>query len=114
HERNIDAVIRAGADLVLTYAALGAEAITAVLKQRELILLGAGFDLFRLKLPDSLAGKNLARSDIGAKTGATIIAIQTPETFIPNPAGDIELRADMELIALASAEQREALLKIFG
>ncbi|HUP20640.1 MAG TPA: NAD-binding protein, partial [Gemmatimonadota bacterium] len=48
HERNIDAVIRAGADLVLTYAALGAEAITAVLKQRELILLGAGFDLFRI------------------------------------------------------------------
>ena len=44
HERNIAAVIRAGADLVLSYASLGAEAITAVLKQRELVMLGGHLD----------------------------------------------------------------------
>lgn len=114
HERNIAAVIRAGADLVLSYAALGAEAITALLKQRELVLLGAGFDLFRIRVPPSLTGRTLARSEIGARTGASIIAVQAPESFIPNPSGDLLLEADMELIAVANAEQRESFLRHFA
>ncbi|MBW3553110.1 MAG: NAD-binding protein [Gemmatimonadetes bacterium] len=114
HERNIAAVVRAGADLVLSYAALGAEAITAILKERELVLLGAGFELFRIQVPPSLVGRSLGRSEIGARTGASIIAIQAPDRFIANPAADLELRADMELIAVANAEQREALLAQFS
>ncbi|HSH44833.1 MAG TPA: NAD-binding protein [Longimicrobiales bacterium] len=114
HERNIEAVIRAGADLVLTYAALGAEAITAVLKQRELVLLGAGIDLFRIPVPESLHGHTLAESGIGARTGASVIAIQSNGRFIPNPRGATQLMEEMELIALASAEQREDFLREFA
>ncbi|HUG40351.1 MAG TPA: NAD-binding protein [Longimicrobiales bacterium] len=114
HERNIAAVIRAGADLVLSYAALGAEAITAILKQRELVLLGAGFDLFRVNVPATLVGLTLGESEIGARTGASIIAIQTPDDFLPNPAADLRLEADMELIAVANADQREAFQRHFS
>lgn len=114
HERNIEAVIRAGADLVLTYAALGAEAITAVLEERELVLLGAGIDLFRIPVPPSLHGRTLAESGIGARTGASVIAVQANGRFVPNPPGSIGLTTAMELIALASAEQREAFLKEFA
>ena len=114
HERNIAAVIRAGADLVLSYAGLGAEAITAILKERELVFLGAGFDLFRVRVPKAMADTTLERSGIGARTGASIIAVQTPDAFLPNPSASLRLRPDMELIAVANSEQREALLELLG
>jgi Trk K+ transport system NAD-binding subunit len=75
HERNLESIHRAGADLVLSYGSLAVESITAVLQDRELVLLGEGIEFYTLPLSSALAGKTLADSEVGARTGLNVIAI---------------------------------------
>ena len=49
-ERNIEAIYRAGADFVLSYASLGREFITAYLLGREPVLVGEGADFFSVEV----------------------------------------------------------------
>lgn len=78
-ERNIDAIHRAGADYVLGYASLGCEYVMARISGREPVMVGEGADLVTLDLPKSLAGKTLAESEIGKKTGLVVIGIKAKE-----------------------------------
>ncbi len=60
HERNIEAIHRAGADFVLSYSSLGAESVMSLLQHRESVIMGEGFDLFYIPVPAILAGQTLA------------------------------------------------------
>ena len=85
HERNLEAIHRAGADLVLTYASLGTEAILSILQGKELIMLGEGVDLFSMALPPNhYHGKTLVETGIGERTGLNVIAIQHNGTVDSN------------------------------
>ncbi len=114
HERNLEAIHRAGADFVLSYASLGAESIFSILQERELIMLGEGFDLFVVKVPQSLAGKSLGKTNIGSETGLTVIAIQKAGDVVTNPPADAVLDLDSELLMIGSSEQRNEFALRFG
>jgi len=114
HERNLEAIHRAGADFVLSYAAIGAESIISYLQERELIVLGEGIDLFVVKVPKSLAGKSLGETHIGSGIGLTVIAIQKDENIITNPPAGAILNLNSELLMVGSAEQRDAFISRFG
>ena len=75
-ERNIDAIHRAGADFVLSYATLAVNAVASVIHGRALTVLGEGIDLFPFKVTTSLNGLSLAETGIGAKTGMSVVAIR--------------------------------------
>lgn len=79
HERNVEAIYRAGADYVMSYALLGRETIFSLLTGRAPILLEEGFDLFITPAPDSPVGKTLAESQIGERTGLIVIALEEGE-----------------------------------
>ncbi|MEX0326205.1 MAG: TrkA family potassium uptake protein [Puniceicoccaceae bacterium] len=112
-ERNIEAIYRAGADFVLSYASLGREFITAYLLGREPVLVGEGADFFSVDVPSSLQGMTLADSGIGAQTGLVVIAIEDGETTITNPKADTTLAATARLLMLGTNEQRERFGEIF-
>jgi Trk K+ transport system NAD-binding subunit len=114
HERNLEAIHRAGADFVLSYASLGVESIFSILQDRELIVLGEGIDLFLVKVPKSLAGKSLGETNIGAETGLNVIAIQKSGNVITNPPAKVVLAPESELLMIGSAEQRDAFAARFG
>jgi Trk K+ transport system NAD-binding subunit len=114
HERNLEAIHRAGADFVLSYATLGAESIFSILQERDLIMLGEGIDLFVVKVPQSLAGKSLGLTKIGAETGLTVIAIQKNGDVITNPPANAVLDLGSELLMIGSSEQRDAFILRFG
>ena len=42
HERNVEAIHRAGADFVLSYASLGVQTVYSIVQGRELVVLGWG------------------------------------------------------------------------
>ncbi len=113
HERNLEAIHRAGADFVLSYASLGAESIISILQDRELVMLGEGVEMFLVKVPKSLAGKTLGRSEIGARTGLNVIAIQKEGSTITNPSADMMFDAQSELLMIGNAEQREEFNAVF-
>jgi voltage-gated potassium channel len=113
HERNLEAVHRAGADYVLSYASLGAESALAVLQGGSLMMLGAGMDLFQIGVPESLVGKSLAETELGARTGMNVIAVQTQGELVTNPPATLELPADGELLMLGTGDQRLEFVRRF-
>lgn len=113
HQRNVEAVHRAGADLVLGYDSLGVESALSILERRELLVLGGGLDLFRVPLPDSLAGMSLAEGGIGARTGLTVVAVEAGGRLVTNPRPSTVLRPGSELLMLGTSEQCDRFAEAF-
>ncbi|PKN64043.1 MAG: potassium transporter TrkA [Deltaproteobacteria bacterium HGW-Deltaproteobacteria-15] len=107
HERNIEAIHRAGADFVLSFASLGAESVLSILQNRELAVMGEGIEMFHVRVPESIAGKTLGESEIGLRTGLNVIAVQKGGETITNPQGALVLAAESELIMIGDTAQRE-------
>ncbi len=114
HERNLDAIYRAGADFVLSYATLGLDVIMSILSGRDLIVLGEGVDLIGRPTPRSLQGKTLAESGIGARTGLNVIAIKSGGVTQTAPRGDTALVPDSELVMIGTSDQSAAFSEYFG
>ena len=113
HERNIEAIHRAGADFVLGSASLGTEATFSILKGRALIVLGEGVDLFSEPVPQTLDGKTLAESKIGAQTGLNVIAVRQNGEIITSPPPSTPLKPGAELLMFGDADQRRQFVELF-
>ncbi len=113
HGRNLEAIHRAGADFVLSYSSLGVESVVSAVHGRELMMLGAGVELFHVDVPQRLSGKSLAESDIGARTGLNVIALQRDGTVVCNPPSSVSLPADGELLMIGTQEQRLEFMRLF-
>ncbi len=113
HERNLEAIHRAGADFVLSYASLGVEQVFSLLQGRELGVLGEGVELFAASLPRTLVGLTLVDSEIGARTGLNVIGIQHNGHIMTSPPQATTLMRGSELIMLGSTPQRQAFTEAF-
>lgn len=114
HERNLEAVHRAGADFVLSYSSLGAETVFSTLQGRSLMMFGAGIELFQTVVPESLVGKSLQECAIGETCGVNVIAVQQGGEIITNPAPAMPLPVGCELLMLGTHEQRQAFMKAYS
>ena len=110
-EQNVEALYRAGADFVLSYATLGAQAILALLDGREMVVIGEGTDFFRIPVPAALHGKTLAGSEIGTKSGLNVVAVDSPAGMVTNPPPDTRLEPDSHLVAIGTMDQRSTFAK---
>ncbi|HVS01151.1 MAG TPA: NAD-binding protein [Thermoanaerobaculia bacterium] len=113
HERNVEAIHRAGADFALSYASLGVETIFSLLRGRELVLLGEGVEFYALDIPAKLAGRSLADSDLGNRTGLNVIGFESAAGVVANPPPDRPLPDSGKLLALGIREQRERFGELF-
>jgi Trk K+ transport system NAD-binding subunit len=113
HERNVEAIRRAGADFVLSYATLGVQTVLSLVNQRELVVLGEDVNLFYMQVPSSLCGETLSDADIGARCGLNVIAVQENGRLTTNPPPDTTLPEGAELVALGTADQRERFAATF-
>lgn len=114
HERNLDAIHRAGADSVLSYGTLGTQTLLSLIRGRDTVIVGEGVDIFVQKVPESLIGKDLGESAIGARTGLNVIAAQSAAGFATNPGAGTILDAGAELVMLGTAEQRAEFNRLFS
>lgn len=114
HERNVEAIRRAGADFVLSYATLGVQTVLSIIHERELIVLGEDVNLFYMPVPSSLCDKSLSGADIGARCGLNVIAVKEGGQLTTNPMPDTKLPAGAELVALGTADQREVFSEIYS
>lgn len=114
HQRNVASMQRAGADLTLSYARLGVEAVLAALQQRDLVFLGEGVELVTAKVPAALAGKSLAQAGIGARFALNVIAVDTGDGGQLTPAGPATvLPVGGEVFMLGSAAAYRAFREAF-
>jgi voltage-gated potassium channel len=114
HERNLEAIHRAGADFVLSYTTLGIEAVMSLLRGHPPVLLGEGVELFALPVPASLAGRRLQESDIGSRTGLSVVALRRGDALTTPLTADTVLPKGADLVMLGSDTQRTAFTKAFG
>ncbi|NLA41940.1 MAG: potassium channel protein [Smithella sp.] len=112
-ERNVSTLHRAGADFVMSYASLGANAIYNFLMNEETMLLAEGLNFFHLPAPTSLIGKALALSGIREKTGCTVVAIQHRGETIINPDPAYAIGKDDELILIGTYDAEISFLSKF-
>lgn len=113
HRRNLEALHRAGADFVLSYVTLGAEAVYSAIKNKRLVVLGEGVDLFTRDVPPNLQGQTLGNSEIGALTGLNVVALEREDTFVTTLNADTTLPADGRLIMVGTDEQAAAFVERF-
>jgi Trk K+ transport system NAD-binding subunit len=114
HERNLEAIHRAGADFVLSYTTLGIEAVMSVLRGYPPVLLGEGVELHSVRVPPSLAGRPLGDSGIGSRTGLSVIALERTGEIVAPLSSETVLTEGAELIMLGSHDQRVAFAETFG
>jgi Trk K+ transport system NAD-binding subunit len=107
-DRNIAKLHKAGADLVMSSASLGANTILNLLKPDDVLMLAEGLNVFRSYVNATLAGKTLADSRIRVLTGCSVIAINRDRQLINNPDPQVRLAVGDELIMIGTddAEKR--------
>lgn len=107
-ERNVHSLHRAGADFVMSYASMGANAMYNIYEDNEIIMIAEGLNVFSLKTPKKIAGKSLIEADVRHKTGCNVIAYSIGETEVinPDPHQIIPENSDLILIGETEAEQK--------
>lgn len=110
YSRNLEAVHRAGADFVLSYAPIGAETVLSLIQGRDSVILGEDVDFLTIRLPSKLAGKTLGESRIGSRSGLIVLAVEQNGETIVNPGPDCVFQANCKLKVLGTGDQ----LRTFG
>lgn len=111
HERNVEAVLRAGADFVLSYATLGVNSVMSILHGNDLVVLGEGVSLFQVPVPpkSELIGRTIAESQIGARTGLAVIAVERDGEVDTEVGPHTRIDHGATLLTVGTTEQRKQL-----
>lgn len=113
NERSVSKLHMAGADLVLSYASMGANKIINILKTDEISMFTEGLNVFSGQMPKSLVGKNLMESSVREKTGCSVIAMRSDAGLVVGPDPSIPMRAKDELILIGTTDSEQKFLELF-
>jgi len=113
-ERNVTTLHRAGADMVMSYASMGASTILDVLRPNQLLLLEEGLEVFRARVHPLLGDLSLRDSRIRELTGCNVIAVNSDGRVSLNPDPSVRLRAGDELILIGTSEAEESFVRRYS
>ena len=109
---NISKLHRAGADLVMSHASMGANTILNLLKPDKVLMFAEGLNIFRAPVHSSLAGKSLAESQIRKQTGCSVIAIGKNNKMDINPEPSTLLKEHDEMVLIGTSDAEKRLMDI--
>jgi voltage-gated potassium channel len=114
HERNVPTLHRAGADFVLSYAWMGANAVFNYLQRADVLMLAEGLHVCETRVPASLEGQTLAEAGIPAATGAGVVALGSGEDLKINPPASETLHTGQSIILICTPESEQKLVERYG
>ena len=114
HDRNLPSIQRAGADLTLSYSALGVESILGILHDRPPVILGQGIGFHDLPCPPDLEGRTLVESRIGERTGLIVMGLEVEGRLVTDLRAATVLVPGCTLLTIGSDEQLEAFREAYG
>jgi len=112
-ERNVHSLHRAGADFVMSYASMGANAMFNIYEENEVIMIAEGLNVFSLKTPKKIAGKSLIDADIRHKTGCNVVAYSNNGKQVVNPDPNEVIPENSDLILIGETEAEQKFIKEF-
>lgn len=110
-QRNVNTLHRAGADFVLSYATMGANAIFNILERNDIIIIAEGLNVFTVQTPPRLVGRRLIDSGIRQETGCNVLSVLRDEEQIINPEPDIVLPDESELVLIGTTEDEKRFME---
>jgi voltage-gated potassium channel len=113
-ERNVATLHRAGADFVMSYASMGANAVYNVLEKGDVVMLAEGLDVFRHPVPRALVGRTLATTGIREATECSVVALEVEGAAVNNPPPETVLPAGAELILIGTTDAERRFVQTFG
>ncbi len=113
NERSVSKLHMAGADLVMSYASMGANQIINILKTDEISMFTEGLNIFSRPMPESLIGKNLIQSNIRETSGCSVVALKTAGKLEVGPDPSLPLSGKDELILIGTTESEQKFLELF-
>ena len=111
-ERNVPKLHTAGADLVMSYASLGAATIYQILQPHGISLFAEGLTVLSIQAGPQFGGKTIMESTIRERTGCSIIAIKRSDQMIISPTPDTTLDDNDELIIIGTVENEKLILNL--
>lgn len=112
-ERNVAALHRAGSDIVMSYASMGANALFNLLQRSDLLMVAEGLDVFKVRVPKDLAGKTLAEANFRERTSCSVIGIDTEHKTTTNPDPDTVLPEEGEIVLIGTPAGETEFLKLY-
>jgi voltage-gated potassium channel len=94
----------------MSYSSLGATAIFNFLRNEDTLMLAEGLNVFRMRAPRKVVGKNLAQSKIRAMTECSVVAIKVNGIMSVNPDPQAPIPENAELVMIGSYEGEEKFL----
>lgn len=113
NERSVSKLHMAGADLVMSFASMGANSIINILKNDEISMFTEGLNIFSCPMPRSLVGGNLIDSNIRETTGCSVIALKSLQGLVVGPDPSMPLRLEDEIILIGSTESEQHFLELY-
>ncbi|CAN5754572.1 potassium channel protein [soil metagenome] len=113
-ERNVSTLHRAGADFVMSYAGMGANAIFNILERDDVVMLAEGLDVFRFPAPPALVGRPLKESRIRETTECSVVAFELDGKTVINPHADEPIPAGSELILIGTTAGERQFIEQYG
>ncbi len=113
-DRNVGTLHRAGADFVMSYASMGANAFFNILERDEVLMIAEGLNVFRMNTPRKLAGKSIIECNIRQLTGCSIVAIHKNSEMLINPDPNSILEKDAEIVLIGSYESEKQFIELVG
>jgi len=111
--RNLEAIHRAGADFAFSSAALGAKVIDSYVEGRDHVLLDHDVQAMSLPLPASLENMELSETEITAKTGLAVVAVEQNGSVITDFSNLGRLTPGTTLILLGTSKQERLFTQQF-
>ena len=106
-EHTISKLHRAGADLVDSSAAMGANYIMDLLQPSDASFFSEEMNVFAIPTPGGFAGQSLAALRVREKTKCSLLAIKEKDSFLTNPDPDTIFKKTGELILAGSLESEK-------
>lgn len=114
-DRNIPMLHAAGADLVLSQAAMMTNSVVNLLSPGKVFMLNEGLNIFRTPTPKQLVGRQLMGSGIRSGTRCSVVAIRDTEGVIHvNPEPGHIFTAGEELYLIGDSQGENAYFDKFG
>tara|TARA_R110000868_G_scaffold306734_1_gene567994 strand:+ start:26361 stop:28052 length:1692 start_codon:yes stop_codon:yes gene_type:complete len=113
-ERNVHSLHRAGADFVMSYATMGANAVFNIYEDNDIIMIAEGLNVFSLKTPSKIAGKTIIEADIRHNTGCNVIAYTKDGIQVINPDPNVQIPKDSDLILIGETAAEEKFIQLYG
>ncbi|MGL1930372.1 MAG: NAD-binding protein [Desulfotalea sp.] len=112
-ERSVVKLHMAGADLVMSYSALGTSSIMKEILPNEVSSFAEGMNFFSHSIPKSLIGKNLAESNIRQETGCSVVALKVKGKLLAGPDPTVPLGSSTELLLIGDADSEKIFDEIY-